>query len=414
MKFLHSILIATCICFTLINCTKSDDIIEEDIFKIDLPKAAGDLVSVNLISTLTAANLKASATLYSAYGININQNTINYDVDIYKVVYKTMYKNNLIDASGLVALPKNNTKSIATYSFQHGTIILKSDAPSVDINSQYLNLELAIPASFGMVAVLPDYIGFGSSSNLFHTYYIKDLIASSVLDNIKAAKILATKKSLNINKKLILIGYSEGGYATMATHQYIEKNNLTDFEIVASYPAAGGYDIRSFQDTLKTITEYEQPFYLGYVVLSYKNYYNYTSPTLSDIFTPTYSSKIEALYDGSKDGTAINDNISTKKIPELLQSNFLNNIYTNSTFLNLKNAIDSNSLINWKPTAKMYMYHGKADNWVFYQNSVKTFDNLIKNGATNVIFTPLEGTHTTAFVPYANDVLTKINALGIY
>lgn len=413
MKFLHSIIIATCICFTLINCTKSDTIIEPDVFQIDPPKAAGDLVSVNLISTLTAANLKASALIYGSFGVIINQSSIIYDVDIYKVVYKTMYKNNLIDASGLVALPKNNTKSLATYSFQHGTIILKTDAPSVDINSQFLNLELAIPASFGMVAVLPDYIGFGSSSNLFHTYYIKDLIATSVLDNIKAAKILAVKKSLNINKKLILIGYSEGGYATMATHQYIEKNNLSDVEIVASYPAAGGYDIRSFQDTIKTITSYEQPFYLGYVVLSYKNYYNFTTPTLSDIFTPTYRSKIEALYDGTKDGTAINSNITTQ-IPSLFNTNFLNNIFTDATFLNIKNAIYSNSLVNWKPNAKMYMYHGKADNWVFYDNSVKTFVNLIKNGATNLTFIPLEGTHTTAFIPFANDVLTKISALGIY
>ena len=155
---------------------------------------AGDLVEFNLMSTVTAASLKTNLVLFSNYGLNIDQTKINYDIDIYGVIYKTLYNDKLINASGLVALPKNTSKPFSFLSFQHGTIIKKSDAPTISLNSPLTQLELSLPASLGLITVVPDFIGFGSSSNIFHTYYLKLPTALSVLDNLKAAKQLALKK----------------------------------------------------------------------------------------------------------------------------------------------------------------------------------------------------------------------------
>src|SRR4029078_9011448 len=127
-------------------------------------------------------------------------------------------------------------------SFQHGTIAAHSQAPSVlPLNSSELILYAAL-ASPGFITDAPDFIGFGSSSNVMHPYYVQDLTASAVIDMLKAAKELAREKGITFNSKLFLSGYSQGGYATMATHKAIEKNGLDGYDLIASFPSSGGYD----------------------------------------------------------------------------------------------------------------------------------------------------------------------------
>ena len=73
-----------------------------------------------------------------------------------------------------------------------------------------------------------------------------------------------------------------------------------------------------------------------------------------------------------------------------------------------------NSLIDWAPTIKMFMYHGDADTTVPYQSSVDTYNKLIANGASQSIlqFITLPGaTHSTGVKPYIEDALPKIMSI---
>ncbi len=364
-----------------------------------------NLTEANLFLTRSAGELQ---TFIEAAGIDIPTNKLIYDVEIYKVKYETTYKGQSIIASGLVILPSTSEK-VGMISFQHGTIASHAEAPSASSLQSTSLILYAAMASPGFITVVPDFIGFGASKDLLHPYYVKEVTASAVVDNLKAAHQLAEQQEVNFNTTLFLAGYSQGGYATMAAQQSIETDPLDGFELTASFPSSGGYDVKGMQEYFFGLETYDNPFFLAYVALAYQTYYDWTEP-LSNFFVDVYADKIPGLFDGSKSGGAINEELSYT-ISELVQPDLLENIDTNPDYQYLVDGFNSNGLTDWTPTVKTYMFHGTADVTVPYQNSVDTYNKLIENGTSTSVLTltPLEGaTHYTGVVPYIEAMVPLI------
>ena len=334
------------------------------------------------------------------------------DVILYKITYKTSYKDQEIIASGLVALPKT-TQGVPMVSFQHGTIAAHAEAPSVlPVTSQELIVYTGL-ASIGFIAVVPDFIGFGSSSAFLHPYYVEDVTASAVIDMLKAAKELAAEQNINFNGKLFLAGYSQGGYATMATHKSIEQNGLPGFNLIASFPAAGGYEVKAMQEYFFGLPTYREPFYIAYVAVAYKTHYAGWTRPLSDFFAEPYATRIPGLFDGNKNGSLINYEL-TNSIPDLISADLRANINTDPKYKYAVDAFHENSLVDWKPAIKMFMYHGDADVTVPYNNSVITLNKLLSNGASAsvVTLTKLTGAdHGSGVIPYIQNFVPKMISL---
>jgi pimeloyl-ACP methyl ester carboxylesterase len=363
------------------------------------------LLSSQSILTRPAGELQ---TLLGLSGLNLPIASLKYDVEIYKITYKTTYLNNDITASGLVILPKTSG-SYPMVSFQHGTIAAHSQAPSVQpLSSTELILYAAL-ASPGFITAIPDFIGFGNSGNVMHPYYVEDVTATTVIDCLKAANELAREKGIQFNKKLFLAGYSQGGYATMATHKAIEANGLDGFQLVASFPASGGYDVKGMQEYLFEQDTYDEPFFLGYVAMAYKASYQWTQP-LTDIFNEPYATRIPALYDGSKTGGEIDAQLTTS-IKELITSSLIIGIDSEARFAYLKDAFNENSLTDWKPSKPIFMYHGDADVTIPYSNSLATYNVLVANNSSAdvVTLTTLSGAnHESGVIPYIEDFIPKM------
>lgn len=143
---------------------------------------------------------------------------VQYDVAFYRILYNTTYKGEAIEASGLLAVPLNTPSVPALLSAQHGTMFKESDAPS-NFPATFSGFELFGAA--GYVAVVPDYIGYGASSDIFHPYYDEEHSARAVVDMLKAAKYLLQQEEIATNGNLFLVGYSEGGYVTLAAQKEI-------------------------------------------------------------------------------------------------------------------------------------------------------------------------------------------------
>lgn len=393
MKKLHFWLLFAALTSLTFSCS-DDEVTEKKV-----------LVSSSLYLTRSASELR---TFLGAAGIDLPLEELEYDVEIYKVNYLTNYKDEEITASGLVILPKV-TSSVGILSFQHGTIAAHNQAPTaLALNSGELILYAAL-ASPGFITVVPDFIGFGASAELMHPYYVEDLTASAILDNIKAGKELAQQKGISFNQKLFLAGYSQGGYATMATHKAIEENGFPGYNLIASFPAAGGYDIKGVQEYFFGLETYDEPFFLPYVAYAYQTAFDWTQP-LSNFFNEPYATKIPALFDGSKSGSAINAELSTT-ISVLVNNDLLANIDTDAKYEYIVDAFEENSLVDFTPTIPIFMYHGSADVTVPYQNSVDSYARYIDNGASpNVVkfFTIEGGTHYTGFFPYAEDFVPRL------
>lgn len=362
------------------------------------------LVNAEFVYATTAQQLQLLAQLS---GLAVDPGDFVNDIEIYKVTYNTHYNTLPIVASGLVVLPKT-TQGVGMLSFQHGTITKYDDAPSNFSAGDYNTVAYSAMASVGFIGVIPDYLGFGSSTSVLHPYYVEELMASSVIDMLKASVELSQQKGITFNGKLFLAGYSEGGYATMAAHKALEENGIDGFTLIASFPAAGAYDIKGVQEGIFEQTEYDDPHYLAYIARAYQVQYD-RDDLLTDFFKEPYASRIPGLFDGQKGEGEINAQLTTT-ISDLIQEDVLNNIDTNPEYSYLVDAFNENSLTDWKPEIQMFMYHGLSDKTVPYQNSVDTFNKLIANGAStsNLTLTPLEGTHSSAIEPYVADLIEKL------
>jgi pimeloyl-ACP methyl ester carboxylesterase len=364
------------------------------------------LVDATPLFTRSASELKL---FLSSSAIDLDPNVLQYDVQLFKVTYKTTYKDEEITASGLVFLP-TTTDEVGMVSFQHGTISAQSEAPTaLPLNNSTLILYSAL-SSAGFITVVPDFIGFGSSSDKFHPYYVEQTTADAVIDNLKAARELSAEHDVMFNERLFLAGYSQGGYATMAAHKKIEEDGLEDFDLIASFPSSGGYDVKAMQEYFFSQSTYNQPYYMAYVARSYQTYYDWDSQSLSDFFNEPYSTRIPDLFNGTNTAGTINAQL-TESIVDLIQPDLLANIDTSPEYTYLVDAFEENSLTDWVPSNLMFMYHGDADTTVPYSNSVTTYNKLIANGASAsvVTLTALPGAdHGSGVVPYVETFINKL------
>ncbi|MEL0008771.1 MAG: lipase family protein [Flammeovirgaceae bacterium] len=342
----------------------------------------------------------------SEYG-NLNE-YLQYDISLYTITYNTTYKGQNIKASGLVAFP-DTYQGMPILNFNHGTTSLHADAPTEDL-IQYSFFSNA--ASAGYIFVIPDYLGFGVSDNIVHPYYRSDITGQTIVDMIRAAKELAAIEGYNFNGDVFLSGYSEGGFATMSAHYNMEKNNYSGLNLVASAPASGGYDITGMLDYFISKETYHVPYYIAYVAMGYKTSYDWSLP-LSSIFNEPYASIIPEYFNGKYSGYEINSVLSYD-MSELLTSNFINNIFTDTDLKIIVDAFEENSLDQWIPKNKMIMYHGTDDITVPYQNSVDTYNSFISLGAdkNTIAFIDLVGeNHSSGSLPYIVSLFDEFEKL---
>ena len=85
------------------------------------------------------------------------------------------------------------------------------------------------------LVILPDYEGYGDTADRPHPYLYQELTARQVVDATRYGLALynakvnsGDAKSLEKNWQSVCVGFSQGGSVSLATHKYIEMNNLVD------------------------------------------------------------------------------------------------------------------------------------------------------------------------------------------
>ena len=368
-----------------------------------------NLVEASTTGSWAAAQLKLFVQLS---GRDFNTDLLAYDVDIYKVTYKTTYQDTELNASGLVILPKTSGNALPMISFQRGTIVEQIKAPSLQPKESEQVISYAALASMGYITVVPDLIGFGESSEVFHPYYVEEPTARAVIDMLYAARALAAEKNVDFDGRLFLAGYSQGGYATMAAHKALESGDENDFEIVASFPGAGGYDVSAMHDHFLELDTYPNPHYLAYVGMSYRSFYD-ENDVLTSFFNEPYASRIPTLFDGATSPDEIDSQL-TEDVQALVREDILLGSNTDPLYEYLRVKFQENSLTDWVPEAPMFMYHGDADVTVPISNSQITYNKLIANGAspsTLQLITLAGRDHSSGIEPYIEDIVKKLQEL---
>lgn len=307
-------------------------------------------------------------------------------IDVYKIIYETIdAKGNPTLASGSVAIPNDTDDPLPMISYQHGTIIKKSAAPSGGTDREAgIGLYLG---SDGFITVLPDYLGLGvdfpdgGDAPGRHPYVHAASHATAVVDLLRAVRIFCDD-SIAISDELFLFGYSQGGFATMAASKVIQEEYSEEFTITATAPMSGPYDMSDLMvEVMLSDEPYAAPYYLPYTLLSYSDAYDlYDSP--SDFFLEPYATDLPPLFDGYNGGGAINNKMPD--VPkQIIKPEILEDFATNSDHP-FRKALKDNDLYDWKPEMPMRIYACDADEQVDYRNAERAFDSFQTKGASDV------------------------------
>ena len=319
-------------------------------------------------------------------------------VFIYRISYNTVLNDELVRASGLVCIPTGDGP-FPILSYQNGTNTLHSNAPSVNPDND-LFLLLEFVASTGFVVVIPDYLGFGESSNMFHPYLHKESTVRTVLDMLRATRELANNYiNVELSNELYISGYSQGGWATMQIQKEIEKSFLDEFNLKASACGAGPYDLNYINDYVLDLTNYPQPYFLAYMMNSYSNL-GLTTP-MDEIFNTEYAEKIPSLFDGTNSGIEINAELTTK-VADLFTDDYYTNYANKEIYNALAEMLEENSVTGWNTEIPTLIIHGMEDDFVPREVSSNMYQSFLAAGSSiaDVLWLPLPGLgHQTGIVP---------------
>ncbi|MEZ0539978.1 alpha/beta hydrolase family protein [Fibrella arboris] len=347
------------------------------------------LVSSELLGTYTVDQLKGRYNGATSFLRLLTQ----YGIKVYRLTYRTTNTDGrVIVASGAVLVPQT-TQALPLLSMQHGTIGSDDQAPSYYRSSSEAYSFGSVFASVGYIVAAPDYIGYGASNNLPHPYEHNQTLASASLAMLRATREFLANEKVNWNQQLFTAGYSEGGYATLALQKKLEAEAATEFNLMASSVGAGAYDKPAFMRYIvNTRTQGSVDYNRLYlwVLLTYDRVYGLNRPA-TYYFKEPYASRVQA------NGRQALINVSFN---EALTDTFRQAIQ-NGTDADFIRAVQDNDIHDWKPLTPTRLYHGDADNTVFYFNTQNAYDAMTKQGAADVALFRLPGrTHATGILDF--------------
>jgi predicted esterase len=356
------------------------------------------LVSSELIGSFNKASLQSRADGFTGGTSNplVTQfvnGLLKYDIKAYKIIYKTKNTDGTeIQASGALIIP-TTTDAVAMISQQHGTIRTDAQAPSnYQQNSEAYSIA-SIFASNGFIISCPDYIGYGVSKNIVHPYEHRESLAQASLDMIRASTEFINKEKVNWNKKLLITGYSQGGFATMSLQKKIEEQFPTEFNLVASSCGAGAYNKTQFMKDLMNTTTHGIPEYNQlyiWVTQTYNRVYG-LNRQMNIYFKEPYATDIQANGNNANIKVSINTAFADAMKKGV-------NDGTDTQFLN---AVKDNDVFDWAPKTETQLYHGDADQQVFYNNSVTAERAMKAKGGKVTLTSVTGGTHGSTLTTYA-------------
>jgi len=383
---------------SLFSCTKDDDT-DDPIIILQ----RGDLITSVKIDDITTSEINVGLAIT---GVSTSLSP-DYNVEMIKLSYSTVDGNGeQTTASGALFIPVTSG-TFPMLSYQHGTLVKRSNAPTYLGSNSTEGMVGALGASIGFISCLPDYLGLGDSQEV-HPYLQSELSASASIDMLIAAKNYCDENGISYSGDLYLCGYSEGGYVTMATHKKLEASYSSQFQLQASAPMAGPYDVEATADGLLTLDTYSSPALIGFLLYSYAEYYD--NLNLSDVFNAPYADQISSLYDGTKDLGTINASL-TIDMTALLNQTFVSDFNTNSSH-SLRLAFRENSLLDWYPKNPIRLYHSIEDEIVPYAISVNAEQVLSANSSSTVeLITIQTGSHTDAAIPIVLSAIEWFDSL---
>jgi hypothetical protein len=280
--------------------------------------------------------------------------------------------------------------------YSHATELRKDAVPSA-FGGQEWPLAAAAAAWFGFAVAMPDLPGAGADAAAFHPYCHAQSLAYAVADSIPAVRQLTgtdpflTRHGYGWDGRLFLMGYSEGGYATLAAVRELEAGGQAAF--TGSACMAGPFDLSGAMRAtfIDPVTRYPRPYYLPYFVRGYHAVYGPRLDPLA-VFAPTLleagaDGDVLTWTDGSQDGLVVDAelgrrlgmppdavNLRVMFNPPWLAEQLDDPAYAASPVHAL--LAENDLYAGWRPTRPILFCHSPDDMNIPYANTLTTIDGL--------------------------------------
>ena len=317
--------------------------------------------------------------------------TAKYGAHGYRVVYCTTDpRGDVVPASGAVIIPVETVQGktlplpgkLPIVSYQHGTQAKKSEVPSNPETMESIGVSAGL-VTLGFAATATDYLGLGVSEGV-HPYLHAKTEASSAADLLSALQFIESVVRAQFDKKIYLLGYSQGGHATMALHRYLEMVDSRGFEIMASAPMGGPYDLaKATVEGAITNPSPNTPFYATYVVMGMRSAYGIFTDVKEALLEP-YASVITKMFEAGTEENHQYIKILPKKLEDMVVPNLMQALKTADSGNPLIKALAENVVCDWAPKAPTKLYHAGRDIDVPYKNAEVAFQRMRDLGAKNL------------------------------
>jgi pimeloyl-ACP methyl ester carboxylesterase len=208
-------------------------------------------------------------------GLDVSYTPATNGVTLYRVSYDSVIPdkgNKPIRASGLLAVPDTGGKAFPLLSYQHGTVYEREQVPSFPDQSPETQLMLAQFAGQGYVVIGADYFGMGTSKEP-EGYMVKSSHQQACHDMIRAAGSVLGSMGITTDK-LVLGGWSQGGFVTMACLEKLESAGVT---VNAAATASAPVDVYALMNGFLFFPRPIDASWLNTIVIltafAYENYY---------------------------------------------------------------------------------------------------------------------------------------------
>src|SRR5581483_9616174 len=242
-------------------------------------------------------------------------------VNVYQLEFETVGgQGEATKSSGALMIPVglnsacNGPKPIVLYA--HGTTADKTfNIAALNQSNDAEGLLLAaVFAAQGYIVVAPNYAGYDTSDLPYHPFLDADQQSKEMIDVLSAARDalpIASAPGVSDNHKLLLTGYSQGGFVAMAAQKAMEAAGVT---VTAAAPMSRPYAPAAFADAVfMGQVNLSATLNVTLLVSSYQHVYGniYQQPT--DLFSAAYAGDIESLLPST---TPISELYSERKLPE--------------------------------------------------------------------------------------------------
>ncbi len=372
----------------------------------------GQLLSSKFITTISKDDINSYFPESKVMQGDIT-NIPKYDIDLYKITYGSIYKNSLVKLSGLVLVPKKEGK-YTHLQYHHGTLIpyrTKDGSGSLGTpsfykgtNPQYnkyyeTRLYGNYLASYGYLVSIPDYSGYGVSSDLEHPYSVNPQLAKESVDMILATQEFSKNKHLSLNKKMYLVGWSEGAAASVATQRLIEKKYINQIKVWANASISGLLNIKGNKNLFLSLPllPIDLKENINFLLWSFYSYNKFGSnPLASDkLFKIPVYDEVDIFFN---EHSSISSEVF-KVLDEDARKYMIKQI-------------EKNDLLDWSPISPLFVYHGTDDETVPYKNNAEVAVKYYNAQGGNAILKKYENYgHTSLLLVQIQDMIVEFEKI---